>query len=136
MPTYPLYSDPNADLHAASGRALGDVTVAATVAGEITLDDLQIDKAALQAQAEIARQAGYAQLAQNLARAAELTVVPRAEIIDMYQQLRPGRSSHAELITLATRLEEVYAAPICGAFVREAAQVYLERNMLRRPPAF
>jgi propanediol dehydratase small subunit len=115
---------------------LDEVTVAATVAGEITLDDLQIDKAALQAQAEIARQAGYAQLAQNLARAAELTVVPRAEIIDMYQQLRPGRSSHAELIALATRLEDVYVAPICGAFVREAAQVYLERNMLRRPPAF
>lgn len=136
MPTYPLYSDPNADLHAASGRALGEVTVAATVAGEITLDDLQIDKAALQAQAEIARQAGYDQLAQNLARAAELTVVPRAEIIDMYQQLRPGRSTFDELIALATRLEVLYTAPICGAFVREAAQVYLERNMLRRPPAF
>ena len=55
MPTYPLYSDPHADLHTASGRVLGEVTVAATVAGEITLDDLQIDKAALQAQAEIAR---------------------------------------------------------------------------------
>jgi propanediol dehydratase small subunit len=75
-----LYSDPEADLHAASGRALGAVTVEATVAGEVTLDDLQIDKAALQAQAEIARQAGYAQLAQNLARAAELTVVPRPKL--------------------------------------------------------
>lgn len=136
MPTYPLYSDPHADLHTASGRVLADVTVAATVAGEISLDDLQIDKAALQAQAEIARQAGYRQLAQNLARAAELTVVPRAEIIEMYQQLRPGRSSHVALIALAMRLETVYVAPICAAFVREAAQVYLERDMLLRPPAF
>ena len=53
MPTYPLYSDPHADLHATSGRTLDEVTVAATVAGEITLDDLQIDKAALQAQREL-----------------------------------------------------------------------------------
>jgi hypothetical protein len=73
----------------------------------------------------------------NEGRIAELEdKLSRAEIIDMYQQLRPGRSSHAELIALATRLEDVYVAPICGAFVREAAQVYLERNMLRRPPAF
>lgn len=135
MPIYPIYDHEGDQLQAANGHALRDVTVAAALQ-DLTLDDIQIDKSTLQAQAQIARDAGYTQLAQNLARAAELTAVPRTEIIAMYQQLRPGRASLAELQALADRLEHDYAAPICAAFVREAAAVYHQRNLLKRPPAF
>jgi propanediol dehydratase small subunit len=86
-------------------------------------------------QAEIARSAGYTQLDQNLERAAELTIVPRDEIITMYQTLRPGRSDFVQLMNLADRLEQHYQAVICAQFVREAAAVYQERGMLRHPDA-
>lgn len=132
MPSYPLYGS---DLHAATGRPLADVTLERVLAGELSLDDLQIHRAALVAQADIAAAAGYAQLAENLQRAAEMTIIPRAEIIEMYQILRPGRSDEATLAALAHRLEETYSAPRCAALVREAAAVYVQRGMLRHPEA-
>jgi len=135
MPIYPLYDNEADQLKAANGRPLTDVTVDAAL-HDLALDDIQIDKTTLQAQAQIARAAGYTQLAQNLERAAELTAVPRGEIIAMYQLLRPGRASYAELQALAVRLADEYAAPVCAAFVREAAEVYQQRNMLKRPATF
>ena len=48
---------------------------------------------------------GFRQLAANLRRAAELTAVPNAELLRMYEMLRPGRSTYAELQELAARLE-------------------------------
>lgn len=135
MPTYPLYDNDAATLRTATGRPLSDVTLDTLAAGELSLDDLQIHRSALVAQADIAHAAGYTQLAANLRRAAEMTVIPRAEIIEMYQTLRPGRSDEATLLALAARLETVYAAPLCAALVREAAAVYVTRGMLRHPEA-
>ena len=135
MPTYPLYDNEGTHLKAANGHPLSDVTVDAAL-HDLVLDDIQIDKTTLQAQAQIARVSGYAQLALNLERAAELTAVPRAEIIAMYQLMRPGRASFDELMTLAARLENEFAAPICAALVREAADVHRQRQLLKRPPAF
>lgn len=135
MPTYPLYDHNAADLTASTGRPLSDVTLERVLAGELSLDDLQIHRAALDAQAAIAAAAGYTQLAENLGRAAEMTIIPRSEIIEMYQILRPGRSDAATLAALAERLAVVYQAPRCAALVREAAQVYSDRGMLRHPDA-
>lgn len=135
MPKYPLYTNHADALTAASGRSLSDVTVDAAAIGDLSLDDMQITQQSLRAQAEIARNAGYPQLAQNLERAAELTIVPRDEIITMYQTLRPGRSDFATLMSLADRLEQQYDAVICARFVREAATVYRDRGMLRHPDA-
>ena len=73
--------------------------------------------------------------APNFARAAELTVVPRGEIIEMYNVLRPGRARREELDALADRLEQQYAAPLCAAMVREAAEVYTARGLLRHRDA-
>jgi propanediol dehydratase small subunit len=129
---YPLREHAAEELRAASGRPLHEVTLEAAAAGELTIADTQISAAALRAQADVARQAGYRQLAENLERAAELTAVPNAEVLRMYDMLRPGRSSHADLLALATTLEHEYHAPICAAFVREAAAVYLQRGLLQR----
>lgn len=46
--------------------------------GKITLDDVKINKKTLLYQAQIAESVGNIQLAANLRRAAELTVVPDA----------------------------------------------------------
>jgi len=119
-------------ISAASGRPLSGIDLAAAISGELSAADLQIDRETLRAQAQIARSGGYAQLAENLERAAELAAVPNEELLKMYGMLRPERSTHAELIALAERLENEFAAPVTAAFVREAAEVYRERKLLRR----
>ena len=58
MPKYPLYDNEADSLQAGSGRALRDVTLEAVLDGSMTLDDLQVHRDALVAQAEIARAAG------------------------------------------------------------------------------
>jgi propanediol dehydratase small subunit len=117
-------------LQAASGRPLSEVTLEALE--ELSIADVQISPAALRAQAEIARQAGFRQLAANLARAAELTAVPNAELLRMYELLRPQRASHAELLALADELEQRYEAVENARIVREAAEVYRARGLLKR----
>jgi propanediol dehydratase small subunit len=98
----------------------------------VDADDLQISAATLRAQAELAQKAGYRELAQNLQRAAELTAVPNQELLRMYELMRPGRSSYTELTQMADRLQQEFDAPITAGFVREAAEVYRNRNLLRR----
>src|SRR6185436_8927364 len=100
--------------------------------GELSMADFQISADTLRAQAAVARQAGYTQLAANLTRAAELTAVPNAEVLKMYHTLRPGRATHAQLLMLAEALESQYHAPECARLVREAAQVYQTRGLLQK----
>ena len=130
--TYPLMESNGDALTSANGRPLADVTLEAAAAGELTAADMAISAATLRAQADIARQAGYGELAQNLERAAELTAVPNEELLGMYERLRPGRATYAELIALADRLEQTYQATVTATFVREAAEVYRSRNLVRR----
>ncbi len=129
---YPLMQHAADELHAASGRALNEITLDEVAAGELTIANTQISAATLRAQADVARQAGYTQLAENLARAAELTSVPNDEMLHMYDLLRPGRAAYAEMIALAEQLEYSYKAPLCAALVREAAEIYQQRGLLRR----
>jgi propanediol dehydratase small subunit len=129
---YPLMEHAAGELQAISGRPLDGITLGAAAAGELAIEDLQISAETLRAQAAIAREAGYSQLAANLARAAELTAVPNAEVLRMYEQLRPGRASYDELIELAARLEQSHHAPENAALVREAAAAYRARGLLRR----
>src|SRR5215212_1982197 len=107
MSNYPLIDQAD-DLHAVSGRPLSEVTLDAL--DELSIADVQISPDTLRAQAEIAREAGFRQLATNLARAAELTAVPNAELLRMYEMLRPQRASYAELLALADELERAYKA--------------------------
>jgi propanediol dehydratase small subunit len=131
---YPLLEHSANQLYAASGRAIAGVTLAAAADGTLSPDDLQINAATLRAQADVARNAGFLQLAENLARAAELTAVPNDELLRMYAMLRPGRSTYGELLVLATQLDTTYVAPRTAIWVREAAEVYQQRGLLRRDP--
>jgi propanediol dehydratase small subunit len=91
--------------------------------------ELRATPETLRLQAEIARTAGRAQLADNLLRAAELAPLPDETILAIYTALRPRRSTAAELEAWALELES-RAAPASAAFVRDAAQVYAERGLL------
>ena len=130
-PRYPLGETAPDVLQAASGRAFRDVSMDAVLNGEITAEDLRVRAETLEAQAEIARQAGFERIASNLMRAAELTRVPNTELLKMYEALRPRRSTYEQLLELAIRLEEQYHATYTAGFMREAAEVYKSRGLLK-----
>jgi propanediol dehydratase small subunit len=132
MTDYPLKEHAAGSLHAFSGRPLSEITSEAVANDNVSADDLRIHADALRQQARIAQQAGYEALAKNLLRAAELTLVPNDEVLKIYEMLRPDRSSWEDLNNLAAYLEENYQATENANFIREAADVYRERGLLRR----
>jgi propanediol dehydratase small subunit len=121
---------PKSTVRTASGRTLNELNMEAIRAGELTAQDFCISGETLRRQADAAEAAGYWQLAENLRRAAELTSISNQEVLNIYKALRPGRSTYNELITLADHLENDLDAPLTAAFVREAAEVYQERDIL------
>ena len=126
MTPYPLIDRHTEDLQAASGRRLSNFALD----GELAIEDLTIHADTLRAQAEIAHDAGYQQLAANLNRAAELTVVPNDYILHIYAMLRPQRATYADLQSLAKILEAEYGAHENADFIREAAEIYRVRGLL------
>lgn len=130
MTDYPISETAPETVRARSGRPLSEITLAAVMAGEITMDDLAIDASTLRRQAEIARAAGRATLARNFARAADLVEVPDAEIMRAYELLRPGRAkSRAELDALAQEFRSRWGAEQIADFIAEAAEVYDRRGL-------
>lgn len=127
---YPLNDNAPDSVQAASERPLADITMDSL--GTLSSDDIRIHGDTLRQQAAFAQAAGYDQLAQNLLRAAELTVVANEEIIRIYDLLRPERATLEQLHTLADYLEQQYGAVRNAAFIREAAAVYHERGLLKR----
>jgi propanediol dehydratase small subunit len=111
------------------GVALDDVTLDAIRAGELGADEMRATPATLRLQADVARAAGRTQLAESLARAAELAAVPDDLLLEIYTALRPGRATAEELETWASRLDG-FDAVATAAFVREAAAAYAQRGLL------
>lgn len=106
------------------------LTVAAAVDGKLTLSDLRMDPATLAHQAVVAEEHGNPQLAENFLRAAELAVIDDEDVMRLYEALRPYRSTGAELEQLRVSLE-TSGASRCAELVRQAADVYARRGLLR-----
>ena len=123
---------PSNGIRSQSGRSLDELTMEAILAGKLTTDDFRISGETLRSQADAAESAGYSQLAENLRRAAELTRIPNDQVFEIYGLLRPGRATYAELGELANQIEHELDAPRIAALVREAAQVYVERGLVKR----
>jgi propanediol dehydratase small subunit len=123
---YPLGSARPDLVRSPAGRPLDELTLD----GDVSPADLRATPETLRLQAEVARAADRPQLADGLVRAAELASIPDGSILEVYTALRPRRSTAAELETWAGRLEEL-GAPANAAFVREAAEVYARRGLLR-----
>jgi propanediol dehydratase small subunit len=117
---YPLYREARPRLQLPSGRPIDDFSLPRLQAGELGPADLGVHEATLREQARIAEEAGFAALARNLERAAELTRLPDAKILEIYDALRRGERA-GTLEALAAELEQVYGATVTAAFVREAA---------------
>lgn len=114
-----------------TGRPLQDLTIDKVLSGELTAEDFRTSAETLRKQADIAESGGYRQLAENFRRAAELTCISNEEVLDIYNQLRPGRTNYSSLVMLAERLEKAHHAPLTSALVREAAEVYRKRAIFR-----
>lgn len=128
---YPLLKNRKELLNTKNGKNITDITMDKVINGEINPDDIKITAQVLLYQAEIAESVGRYQFGRNLRRAAELTAVPDNRVLDIYNALRPYRSTKEELIDIAVELEEKYGAKINAVLVRQAAEVYEKRGRLK-----
>lgn len=129
---YPLAQKRPDLVRAATGLSLQDIDLNKVEAGKIGFGDMKIRPETLEYQAQIAEACGRPQLASNIRRAAEMTRIPDERVLEIYEALRPYRSTKKELLDIANELETQYQARLCAALVREAAEVYEKRRRLKR----
>lgn len=115
--------------------AAGDITLENLRLGKLTAEDLTIRRATLLHQAEKADAEGYPQLARNFRRAAELTSLPNDVLLAAYEKLRPYRASYFELLSLSQEIAARYDAPETGEYIRQAAEAYRDKGLLKEDPA-
>jgi propanediol dehydratase small subunit len=129
---YPLSRKRTDLVRSATGLSLEEITLEKAASGKLTFDDVKIRPETLEYQAQIAESVGRPHLARNLRRAAEMTRIPDARVLEIYNALRPYRSTKQELLDIASELENKYQAQICAAHVREACKVYEKRNRIKK----
>jgi len=117
-------------IRSASGRTLDELNMDNLLAGRLSSEDFRISRERLEEQAQAAELAGYIQLGENLRRAAELTSLSNEQVFEIYAALRPGRATYARLLAIADELTACNA-PRTAALVREAAEAYLRRGLIR-----
>lgn len=129
---YPL-SKKKADIvKSATGKKLDEFTMENVMNGTVGAADCRIAPETLEMQAQVAESVNRDSFARNLRRAAELISIPDERILEIYNNLRPYRSTKAELLAIADELEHDYNAKVNAAFVREAAELYEKRDRLRK----
>jgi len=128
---YPLGAKRPELVKTINNKSLDELTLENVLDGSVKPEDVRITADTLKMQAQIARAAGRGTLANNFERAAELTLVPDERVLEIYNALRPYRSSKEELEAIAAELETKYSATICAGFVRESAKLYQERKKLK-----
>lgn len=114
---------------ARSGKDASEITLDAVRRGDVGIDDVRIHPETLLHQAQIAERHANPQLAANLRRAAELALLPDEQVMSIYEALRPGRSTHADLMGIVADLDRA-GAVLNAALVREAANAYRGRGLL------
>ena len=130
---YPLSEKAPHLVRTATGLGPEDFTVDAVLEGRVTAQDLAIMPDVLRLQAEIARASGRDRLAENFERAAELTTVPQALLLDTYELLRPGRAKSAEALReRAAQLRRDHGAERIATLIEEAATVGERRGLFTR----
>lgn len=129
---YPLGEKSADKLRTPTGKKPSDITIEGVMNGDITSRDVRITPETLEYQAQVAESMGRDVFASNLRRAAELIAIPDERILEIYNALRPYRSTKQELLDIATELETKYNSTVTSALVREAAEVGEMRGRLKR----
>lgn len=128
---YPLYSKHPELVHSPSGKALNDITLDNVLNDDIKANDLRITPDTLRMQGEVANDAGRDAVQRNFQRASELTSIPDDRLLEMYNALRPYRSTKAELLAISAELKDKYHAPVNAGWFAEAADYYESRKKLK-----
>ncbi len=128
---YPIAQKRPDLVRTATGLKLEEINLDQVQAGKISFNDIKIRPETLEYQAQIAEAVGRPQLAGNIRRAAEMTRITDERLLEIYEALRPYRSTKKELLDIASELETQYQARACAAIVREAAEVYDKRGRLK-----
>lgn len=129
---YPLGEKIPEKLKSPTGVKLSDMHYEDVISGKLNFEDLRITPETLELQAEVAESVRREAFAGNMRRAAELISVPDDRLLEMYNALRPYRSTKQELLDIADELEHEHNAPVCAKLVRDAADVYEKRNRLKK----
>lgn len=129
---YPLSIKKTDLVKSVTGKKLKDFTIENVMNGKIGAEDCRIAPETLELQAQIAESIGRHAFARNLRRASELIAVPDTRVLEIYNALRPYRSTKAELLEIANELENKYNAKVNAQLVREAAELYEKRDRLRK----
>lgn len=130
MSNYPLGQNEADTITSRTGKKLSQLTLDEVKKGNVTADDIKISFEMLNRQGQVAQDVDNPQMAANFQRAAELVNVPDDVILNMYNKLRPNRSTKRELLLMAQELLEKYQAPHCAKLVLEAAEIYEKRGIL------
>lgn len=130
MSNYPLGQNEADTITSRTGKKLSQLTLDEVKKGNVTADDIKISSEMLNRQGQVAQDVDNPQMAANFQRAAELVNVPDDVILNMYNKLRPNRSTKRELLLMAQELLEKYQAPHCAKLVLEAAEIYEKRGIL------
>ena len=128
---YPLGVKMPEAIKTPTGKPFSSLSYEKVIAGELTSDDMRIAPETLEMQAQVAESVGRDAFAGNLRRAAELIAVPDERLLQIYNALRPYRSTKQELLDIAAELEG-YKCAIAAGLVREAAEVYEKRGRLKK----
>ena len=129
---YPLSKKKADVVKSATGKKLDEFTMENVMNGTIGAADCRIAPETLEMQAQVAESVNRHSFARNLRRASELIAVPDTRILEIYNALRPYRSTKEELFAIADELETKYHASINAQFIREAAELYEKRDRLRK----
>ena len=129
---YPLSKKKADTVKSATGKRLDEFTIENVMSGKVGAADCRIAPETLEMQAQVAESVNRNSFARNLRRASELIAVPDTRILEIYNSLRPYRSTKAELIAIAEELETKYKAVVNAQFIREAAELYEKRDRLRK----
>lgn len=114
-----------------TGKSLDEINIDNILNGSITSEDIKISKDTLHRQSKIAKEAGRTQLGDGFERASELIEIPDELLLEIYNMLRPNRSTKQELLAIASELKNKYNAVECAKLVFEAVDIYEKRGILK-----
>lgn len=129
---YPLGEKRKEWLKTPTGKILDDITLESVLNESIKAQDIRISSETLNLQGEVAEAAGQPTIKRNFQRASELVNISDERILEIYNALRPNRSSKDELLAIADELENKCDAVVNANFIREAADIYEKRGKLRK----
>lgn len=129
---YPLAESMADKIKTPTGKDFSSLSYEKMISGELTANDMRIAPETLEMQAQVAESVHREAFAGNLRRAAELIAVPDERLLEIYNALRPYRSTKQELLDIAAELANKYNAKTASKLVTEAAEVYEKRGRLKK----